>query len=136
MSSDQERSMLLIHAYGLGKRPPGPGSAIAWTEINTAKSFAKRIDGLGPHQAAYRAVFDALEHATVGSFVRIFCNSRLAFKVFNYGWQYDPLRGLDEAVSEVIIERRLDVSLKWLPPGRNRARKLVTELRTAHKLGR
>ena len=98
MTSDQERPRLLVHAYGVGKRPPGKGSAIAWVEIYGGKSFVKWIDNLGPHQAAYRAVLSALRHAPEGAIVRIFCNSRMVFKVFCRGWTYDQLAGFAEAV--------------------------------------
>lgn len=115
----------IFSTYGLGKRPPGIGSAVAWYDMATDRSSIKPIANLTPMQAAYEAVLDALRCAREGTRVIVYCSCKLLW------WQWHQWREADNAsnwlyrLHTVIEDRRLTVRVFYISQRQNAAVRLI-----------
>jgi ribonuclease HI len=127
----QRRDVPLHRVYidGAGARPEGMGSGYAYLNETTGRQRVKRIDGLTNNQAEYRGLKYALMNVPKGSRVTIFTDSQIVCFQFNgtYRVRDAALQQLLARVKEIIRERRLLVTIEWVPRERNQAGPLLEQ---------
>jgi ribonuclease HI len=118
---------LEVYCDGRGARPDGKGSAYAWICADTGQQHVERLDGLTNNQAEYRAILSALSSFEPGSYVRIRTDSELvAFQLKGkYTVKDSTLRNLRAQIFQVLREKSLRVSVRWIPRAENRADSLL-----------
>jgi ribonuclease HI len=89
-----------------------------------------RIDGLTSNQAEYRALLSGVKNLREGSRASVFSDSQLMCEQFNGRYRVRDLhlQKLLARVQQVIAERRLTVTLAWVPREQNLAGKLLDGL--------
>jgi ribonuclease HI len=118
---------------GAGAGPNGLGSGYAWVRERvdeksvTRVERVRRVDGLTNNQAEFRALIYALRNLPIGSHADISADSQLMVNQFNGEWEVknDVLAHLLDRAREIIQERDLEISLKWVPREQNVAGKLL-----------
>lgn len=112
---------------GAGCRPNGEGSGFAWLCPDTNQREIVRVKGLTNNQAEYKAFLAALQHVPEGSTVEMFSDSQLICCQFAGEYRVKDY-ALQELLSEVlalILNKRLKVTLQWVPRTQNLAGKLL-----------
>jgi ribonuclease HI len=112
---------------GAGSRPNGDGSGYAWICPDSNEKAVRRVPGLTNNQAEYRGFLAALEQIPTDGEVEIFSDSQLICSQFDgkYRVKDETLQALLSEVRSVITEKRLKVTLTWVPRSRNLAGKLL-----------
>jgi ribonuclease HI len=118
---------LRIYVAARGGRFLGRGSAYAFYNENTDTDHVKYVDGLSTHEAEFRAVRYALRSVPVGSQIKIFSDSRFLVRLFNGKCLTREKRvvKLLAQSQEIIRERQLTVTVKWVVPDDNIANDLL-----------
>jgi len=116
-----------VFVDGAGMGPFGTGSGYAWIYESKKKRLVKRIDGLTNNEAEYRALLSALKHLPEGAEAEVFSDSLLICAQYagRYAVNKPELQALLSRVREVVRDRRLKVTLTWVPRERNLAGKLL-----------
>lgn len=116
-----------LHIDGAGARPDGKGSAFAWMHVETGVHKVTKRDGLTNNQAEYEGLLSALQDLPSGSDVEVFTDSTLVYGQFNgkYAVRDPKLQILLQKARQIVQDRKLTVSLAWIPRSQNRAGKLL-----------
>jgi len=116
-----------VYVDGSGMRPDGTGSGCAWLNVTTGMRRVVRIDGLSNNQAEYWSLILALRDLPKGEEAELFSDSELVVCQFNGKWAIRDLelQRLLKVAQQVIRERHLKVTLKWVPRSENIAGKLL-----------
>jgi len=112
---------------GAGCRPNGEGSGFAWLCPDNNQRQVVRINGLTNNQAEYKAFLAALQQVPEDSTVEMFSDSQLICSQFTGQYRVKD-HALQELLSEVlalILNKRLKVTLQWVPRAQNLAGKLL-----------
>ena len=112
---------------GAGCRPNGEGSGFAWLCPDTNERHVERVKGLTNNQAEYKGFLAALQHIREGSTVEMFSDSQLICSQFSGQYRVKDY-ALQELLSEVlalILNKRLKITLQWVPRAQNLAGKLL-----------
>jgi len=112
---------------GAGCRPGGEGSGFAWICPDTNQRHVERVKGLTNNQAEYKGFLAALQHLPEDSTVEMFSDSQLICSQFTGQYRVKDY-ALQELLSEVlalILNKRLKVTLQWVPRSQNLAGKLL-----------
>lgn len=126
-NSTHDAKPLRMFFDGAGCRPNGEGSGFAWICPETGHRQIERVRGLTNNQAEYRAFLAALRHVPDGSSVEMFSDSQLICSQFDGQYRVKDY-ALQELLSEVlalILNKRLKVTLQWVPRNLNLAGKLL-----------
>jgi ribonuclease HI len=118
---------LRVFFDGAGCRPDGKGSGFAWLCPDTNQRQIVRVNGLTNNQAEYKAFLVALQHVPEGCAVEMFSDSQLICSQFAGQYRVKD-HALQELLSEVlalILNKRLKVTLQWVPRTQNLAGKLL-----------
>lgn len=126
-SSQHSATLLKMFFDGAGCRPNGEGSGFAWFCPDTNQRFVERVKNLTNNQAEYRAFLAALEHVPQDSTVLMFSDSQLICSQFagQYRVKDYALQELLSQVLALILNKRLKVTLQWVPRAQNLAGKLL-----------
>jgi ribonuclease HI len=118
--------VIRIFTDGAGQRPDGKGSGIAWIREDTGESHVEPIPGLSSNEAEYRGVISAIK-SVKGSYVEILSDSLLVVSQLRGEYRIrDPkLEKLATEIKTVAEQRKLVLTLKWIPRQQNRAGKLL-----------
>jgi ribonuclease HI len=124
---NHESASLTIFIDGAGMRPNGTGSGYAWVNSTTGQQLVRRVDGLTNNVAEYRGLLSALRHCQVNSRATVYSDSQLVVSQFGESWAVRDatLSELLEKARNIIRERRLSVTLTWIPRSQNIAGKLL-----------
>lgn len=124
---EQKSAPLTVFVDGAGSRPDKTGSAFARICTTTGEKGIERVPGLTNNQAEYRSFIAALTALPDGSHAQAFSDSELLCYQFNGQYQvYDPeLANLLAQAQSLMKEKKLSVSLQWIPRARNVAGKLL-----------
>src|SRR6476659_4548911 len=121
----KSRSPLIVFVDGAGSRPDGNGSAFAWICTTTQEKRIERVQGLTNNQAEYRAFIAAMTALPDGAFAEVFSDSQVLCCQFDGSYKVrDPkLAALLAQVQSLIKEKKLSVTLEWVPRAENVAGK-------------
>jgi ribonuclease HI len=116
-----------VYFDGAGMRPDGTGSGYSWINVTTGQKRVIRIDGLTNNQSEYRGLLSSVKNLPEYGEANLNSDSQLVVYQFNRNWVVrDPkLQRLLDRVREVIRERHLKVTLRWVPRKENLAGKLL-----------
>jgi len=126
-SSQHSAPPLKMFFDGAGCRPNGEGSGFAWLCPDTNERHVERVKGLTNNQAEYKGFLAALQHIREGSTVEMFSDSQLICSQFSGQYRVKDY-ALQELLSEVlalILNKRLKITLQWVPRAQNLAGKLL-----------
>jgi len=116
-----------IFTDGAGQRPDGKASGFAWLREDTRDKHVERVDGLSNNVAEYRAVISALKQVLPKSTVEVLTDSLLVVSQLRGEYQInDPkLVKLAGEVKTIAAQKRLNLTLTWVPRVQNLAGKLL-----------
>jgi len=119
------RQILYIDGAGMG--PDGTGSGYAVLNQTTGERWVGRKDSLTNNQAEYLALGLAVKRLPHGSAAEIRSDSEVVVKQFSgeYRVKVPQLKKLLRQIRDVIEERELDVTLRWIPREENLADALL-----------
>ena len=118
---------LTVFVDGAGSRPDGTGSGFAWICTTTTEKRIERVPGLTNNQAEYRAFIAALTALPGNARAQLFSDSQVLCCQFDGTYKvHDPdLSDLLSRAQSLIREKKLSVTLRWVPRARNVAGKLL-----------
>jgi ribonuclease HI len=127
MIEQQQRDPLIVFVDGAGSRPDGTGSGFAWICTTTKEKRIEHVPGLTNNQAEYRAFIAALTALPDGASAKLFSDSQVLCCQFDGTYKVrDPeLAHFLEQAHSLIKEKKLSVTLQWVPRARNAAGKLL-----------
>jgi ribonuclease HI len=135
--SDQKRKNLPLRVYieARGGEPGGAGSGYAYVIAKTGETRVEWHDGWTHDEAAYQAISRGIEDVPAGSQVLFLTNSRAVVKRYN---DINPGPGrlpreLLRLLARSILrmrERRLTVTVEWIPRKKNLARNMLDDAST------
>ena len=98
-----------------------------WITTTTGERRVERVSGLTNNQAEYRAFINALTALPDGSRSEFFSDSQLLCCQFNgqYKVKDSELGDFLAQAQSLIKEKKLSVTLQWVPRSRNVAGKLL-----------
>jgi len=122
-----QTNAITIFFDGAGCRPDGEGSGYAWFCPDSNDRLVKRVPHLTNNQAEYQGFIAALQYVREDAVVEICTDSELIYAQFLgiYRAKDPALQALLSEVHTLVLNKRLKVTLKWLPRGQNLAGKLL-----------
>jgi len=116
-----------FHVDGAGARPDGTNSGYAWVYLDTDIQRIRRTDGWTNNQAEYKALIAVLKYVARGSHVVIFTDSQLLCEQFagRYAVRNQQLALLLSEARTTIVEKKLDVKVRWIHREANLAGRLL-----------
>jgi len=116
-----------VFTDGSGKRPDGKASGFAWVREDTGEKHIERVDGLTNNAAEYRAVISALKKIPPKSFVEVITDSLLVVSQLRGEYRINDgtLAKLAGEVKTIAEQKRLNLTLTWVPRAQNLAGKLL-----------
>ncbi len=125
LASGQKHFRVFVGGAGMG--PFGTGSGYAWFNESSGTQLVKHVDGLTNNVAEYRAFLSAVKHLPEATSAEILSDSQLMCCQFEgtYKIHKPELQQLLDRVKDVIRERRLRVSVSWVPRSQNPAGRLL-----------
>ena len=127
ITTEGKTTPLSIFVDGAGCRPDGSGSAFAWLCTTTKEQAIERISGLTNNQAEYRAFIAALTALPERSQAELFSDSQVLCCQLSGQYKVNDLQ-LAELLTQaqsLIKDKKLTVTLRWVPRARNLAGKLL-----------
>jgi len=123
----KEANLLTVFLDGAGSRPDGTGSGFAWICPTTKEKRIERVPALTNNQAEYRAFIAALTALPDGARADLFSDSQVLCCQFDGTYKVrDPdLASLLSHAQSLIREKKLNVTLQWVPRAQNLAGKLL-----------
>jgi ribonuclease HI len=127
IADQKESDRLTVFVDGAGSRPDGTGSGFAWICTSTKERRIEHVPGLTNNQAEYRAFIAALTALADGAHAEVFSDSQVLCCQFDGTYKvHDPdLSDLLSQAQSLIKEKKLSVTLQWVPRARNLAGKLL-----------
>jgi ribonuclease HI len=118
---------LKVFIDGAGSRPDGSGSGFAWICPTTGERNIERVPGLTNNQAEYRAFVAALTALPDRSRADFFSDSQLLCCQFNgqYKVREPELAEFLAQAHALIKDKKLIMTLQWVPRSKNTAGKLL-----------
>ncbi len=125
------RELKTFHIDGAGARPDGTGSAIAWVREDRDIVRVRQVDGLTNNGAEYRALIAVLKYVLPRSRVLVKTDSQLLAYQFcgDYAVRDKELARLLSEAQEVIWEKALRVTVKWILREENLAGRYLEQLK-------
>jgi ribonuclease HI len=122
-----ELKSVTVFFDGAGCRPDGNGSGIAWIRPDTGQRHIERIDGLTNNQAEYKAFLSAVQSVPERSAVVMFSDSQLICSQFSgvFRVKDSTLQELLSQILALIVSKKLELELQWVPRSKNSAGKLL-----------
>ena len=127
INDQSENNRVTVFVDGAGSRPDGTGSGFAWICPTTKEKRIEHVPGLTSNQAEYRAFIAALTALADGARAELFSDSQVLCCQFDGTYKvHDPdLASLLLQAQCLINEKKLNVTLRWVPRARNLAGKLL-----------
>jgi ribonuclease HI len=127
MKKKNTKGCIRIFTDGSGQRPDGKGSGTAWLRQDTRVQHIERIAGLTNNEAEYLAVISALKPMRPGSDVEVLTDSLLVVSQLRGEYRIldQKLARLAGEVKTIAEQKRLKLTLTWIPREDNRAGKLL-----------
>ena len=115
-----------VYFDGSGCKPDGKGSGFAWISI-PGERHIERKDGLTNNQAEYRGFISALTALSDNASAEMFSDSQVVCCQFNglYKVGNSTLAELLSAARSIVEQRKLKITLTWVPRDRNLAGRLL-----------
>jgi ribonuclease HI len=127
MKEKSKEQVVRIFTDGSGKSLGGGVSGFAWVREDTGKYHIERIPDLTNNEAEYHGVISALKPLHPGTHVEVLTDSLLVVSQLRGEYRtLDPkLLKLAAEVRTIAEQKRLVLTLKWVPRRENRAGKLL-----------
>jgi ribonuclease HI len=99
---------------------------MAWFNETTGESWSDRRENITSNEAEYLAVHSALQRAKSKD-IEILSDSKLVVNQLNREWHIkdDRMRALFDKVQDIVKDRRLTVTFKWIRRSENPAGKYL-----------
>ena len=116
-----------IFVDGSGQGPNEKPSGFAYVREDTREKKVERLPGLTSNQAEYRGLIFALKEMPAGSRIEALMDSLLVVSQLRGEYRIidRKLATLAAEVKTIVEQRKLNLTVMWIPRNENRAGKLL-----------